>query len=54
MSREFFFPVTKKKVDFQSIFSLFNLEKDQGSLFSESLMKAALYIKGSLLRSYQL
>ena len=54
MSRELLKHATKKKVDFQRIFSLFNLEKKLWSLFSASLMKSVFYIKGSLLRRYQL
>lgn len=44
----------KKKVDFQRMFFLFNLEKELRSLFSASLMKTVLFIKGLLLGSYPL
>ena len=44
----------KKNVDFQRMLCLFNLEKEPQSLFSASLMKTVLYMKGFLLGSYQL
>ena len=54
MPKEFLKHTTKKKANFQRIFSLFRLARKPWSLFFASLMKVVLYIKGSLLRSYQL
>lgn len=53
MSRGLLKHATKEKEDFQRVLSLFNLQKELGSLFSAWLMKAGSVLRARL-RSYPL